>query len=138
MTYLRIAYALDLLVFLPIAVSTLLRLYPTDKGRFEESAGWWVLEGALWTAILVFSGLGLYAPLRYSLMLFLQVIYKTLWLLVFALLAWSTDAPTASPGELPAPFLLSSWCGPLSFRGVPCFPMNSYMWPTLYSEDPLE
>ena len=85
MTYLRIAYALDLLVFLPIAVSTLLRLYPTDQGRFEESAGWWVLEGALWTAILVFSVLGLYAPLRYSLMLFLQVIYKTLWLLVFAL-----------------------------------------------------
>jgi hypothetical protein len=85
MTYLRLAYAFNLLVLLPIAVPTILRLYPTDQGRFEESAGWRTLVGALWTAILVLSALGLYAPLRHSPVLFLQVTYKTLWLLVFAL-----------------------------------------------------
>ena len=85
MAYLKLAYAFNLLVLLPIAVPTLLRLYPTDQGRFEESAGWRTLVGALWTSILVLSALGLYAPLRYSPVLFLQVIYKTLWLLVFAL-----------------------------------------------------
>jgi hypothetical protein len=86
MTCLRLAYAFNLLVLLPIAVPTLLRLYPTDQGKFEESAGWRVLAGALWTAILVLSALGLYAPLRFSPVLVLQVIYKTLWLLVFAAL----------------------------------------------------
>jgi hypothetical protein len=85
MTYLRLAYAFNLLVLLPIAVPTLLRLYPTDQERFEESAGWRTLVGALWTAILVLSALGLYAPLRFSPVLILQVIYKALWLLVFAL-----------------------------------------------------
>jgi hypothetical protein len=85
MGYLRLAYAFNILVLLPIAVPTLLRLYPTDQGKFEESAGWRVLVGALWTAILVLSALGLYAPLRFSPVLVLQVIYKTLWLLVFAL-----------------------------------------------------
>jgi hypothetical protein len=85
MTCLRLAYAFNILVLLPIAVPTLLGLYPTDQGKFEESAGWRVLVGALWTAILVLSVLGLYAPLRYSPVLVLQVIYKTLWLLVFAL-----------------------------------------------------
>jgi hypothetical protein len=85
MSYLRLAYAFNLLVLLPIAVPTLLRLYPTDQGQFEESAGWRTLVGALWTAILVLSALGLYAPLRYSPVLILQVIYKTLWLLVYVL-----------------------------------------------------
>jgi hypothetical protein len=85
MTCLRLAYAFNLLVLLPIAVPTLLRLYPTDQGKFEESAGWRVLVGALWTAILRLSALGLYAPLRYSPVLVLQVIYKAVWLLVFAL-----------------------------------------------------
>jgi hypothetical protein len=85
MASLRLAYAFNLLVLLPIAVPTLLRLYPTDQGRFAESAGWRVLVGALWTAILVLSILGLYAPLRYSPVLVLQLIYKTLWILVFAL-----------------------------------------------------
>jgi hypothetical protein len=85
MTCLRLAYAFNLLVLVPIAVPTLLRLYPTDQGKFEESAGWRTLVGALWTAILVLSALGLYAPLRYSPVLVLQVIYKTLWLLVFVL-----------------------------------------------------
>ena len=85
MVSLKLAYAFNLLVLLPIALPTLLRLYPTDQGRFEESAGWRTLAGALWTAILVLSALGLYAPLRFSPVLVLQVIYKTLWLLVFVL-----------------------------------------------------
>jgi hypothetical protein len=85
MSCLRLVYAFNLLILLPIAVPNLLRLFPTDQERFEESAGWRTLVGALWTAILVLSILGLYAPLRYSPVLVLQVIYKTLWLLVFAL-----------------------------------------------------
>ena len=47
MTCLRLAYSFNLLVLLPLAVPTLLRLYPTDQGRFEESARWRTLVGAL-------------------------------------------------------------------------------------------
>jgi hypothetical protein len=106
MGYLRLAYAFNLLVLLPIAVPTLLRLYPTDQGKFEESAGWRVLVGALWTAILVLSALGLYAPLRYSPVLVLQVIYKTLWLLVFALPRVAEGRARSVPWGIAGSFLI--------------------------------
>jgi hypothetical protein len=106
MTYLRLAYAFNLLVLLPIAVPTLLRLYPTDQGKFEESAGWRVLVGALWTAILVLSALGLYAPLRFSPVLVLQVIYKTLWLFVFALPRVAKGRARGVPWGIAGTFLI--------------------------------
>mgnify|MGYP000520596975 CR=1 FL=1 len=81
---LQLAYAANLIILLPIAVPTLLGLWDTAQHRFDESAGWRVLVGALWTAILVGSALGLRAPLQYAPLLLLQVIYKTLWLAVYA------------------------------------------------------
>jgi hypothetical protein len=106
MTCLRLAYAFNLLMLLPIAVPTLLRLYPTDQGRFEESAGWRTLVGALWTAILVLSALGLYAPLRFSPVLILQVIYKALWLLAFALPRVVKSRPGSVPWGIAGTFLV--------------------------------
>mgnify|MGYP000146110004 CR=1 FL=1 len=55
------------------------------QGRFDESAGWRILVGALWTGILVLSLLGLRSPLVWSPVLVLQVIYKSLWLGAYAL-----------------------------------------------------
>lgn len=81
---LQLAYAANLLILLPIAVPTLLGLWDTAQDRFAESAGWRALVGALWTAILLGSALGLRAPLQYAPLLLLQVIYKTLWLAVYA------------------------------------------------------
>lgn len=85
MTALHFAYIANLVILLPVAVPTLLRVFRTDEDRFPESAGWRVLVGALWTAIMVLSALGLQSPLRYSPVLLLQIIYKSLWLLVYAL-----------------------------------------------------
>jgi len=85
MTALQFAYAANLAILLPIAVPTLLRIYRTDQRKFPESAGWRVLVGALWTGIMVLSAFGLRDPMRYSPVLLLQLIYKTLWLVVFAL-----------------------------------------------------
>lgn len=85
MLALRIAYAANILILVPIAIPTLLRLGDAAQGRFDESAGWRTLVGALWTAILVLSLLGLRAPLVYCPVLLLQVIYKGLWLGVYAL-----------------------------------------------------
>lgn len=85
MTAPHFAYIANIALLLPIAVPTLLRIYRTDQGCFPESAGWRVLVGSLWTAIMVLSALGLREPLRYSPVLLLQLIYKSLWLVVFAL-----------------------------------------------------
>lgn len=80
----QLAYAANLIILLPIAVPTLLGLWDTAQHRFEESAGWRVLVGALWTAIFIGSALGLRAPLQYAPLLLMQIIYKTLWLAVYA------------------------------------------------------
>jgi hypothetical protein len=80
---LQFAYAVNVAVLAPIAVPTVFRLFPTDQGRFAESQGWRVLVGALWLAILVLSILGLFHPLRYSAVLLLQLIYKSVWLGVY-------------------------------------------------------
>ncbi len=85
MTCLRLAYAFNLLVLLPIAVPTPPAAVPHQSGEIRGERRLAGAGGPLRTVILVLSALGLYAPLRYSLVLVLQVIYKTLWLLVFAL-----------------------------------------------------
>ena len=85
MIALHFAYDANLAILLPNAIPTLLRIYRTDQGCFPESAGWRVLVGSLWTAIMVLSALGLRDPMRYSPVLLLQLIYKSLWLVVFAL-----------------------------------------------------
>jgi hypothetical protein len=85
MTALRLAYLANVLILLPIALPTLLRLHDAAQGRFDESAGWRILVGALWTGILVLSLLGLRSPLVWSPVLVLQVIYKGLWLGAYAL-----------------------------------------------------
>ncbi len=84
MAPIKLAYLANIVILLPIAAPTLLRLYDTAQGRFAESAGWRVLVGALWCAILVSSLLGLFAPLRFAPVLLIQIIYKLLWLAVYA------------------------------------------------------
>jgi hypothetical protein len=84
MQVLRFAYWANIVILVPIAVPTIFRIFPTDEGRMEESRGWRVLVGSLWTAILVLSVLGLFAPERYAPVLLLQLVYKSIWLLVYA------------------------------------------------------
>lgn len=83
MQMIHIAYLANIVILGPIGISTVFRLFPTDSGRFEESAGWRILVGALWVGILALSILGLFYPLRYSPVLLLQIIYKSVWLIVY-------------------------------------------------------
>ena len=83
MQVLTFAYWANIVILVPIAVPTIFRIFPTDEGRMEESRGWRVLVGSLWTAILVLSVLGLFAPERYAPVLLLQLVYKSIWLLVY-------------------------------------------------------
>lgn len=80
---LLLPYLANLLILLPIAPGTLLALFDVGAGRFAESAGWRTLVGSLWSAILVGSVFGLFDPVRWSPLLVLQVVYKSLWLAVY-------------------------------------------------------
>lgn len=102
----RLAYGLNLLILTPIAIPALLHLFPVDQARFVESDGWRILVGALWTGILVLSALGLRNPLRFSPVLLLQVIYKSLWLLLYA----GPRLLHGQTGELPAGIAVSFLC----------------------------
>ena len=53
------------------------------QSKFPESEGFRTILGSLWTAILIGSVSGLLFPVQMSPLLLIQVIYKTLWLIVF-------------------------------------------------------
>ena len=80
-------YIFNILVLIPIGLLTLLG---GERGgqlacqkKFSESEGFRTILGSLWTAILLGSILGLVFPVQMSSLLLIQVIYKSLWLLVF-------------------------------------------------------
>jgi hypothetical protein len=83
---LLLPYGFNIIVLVPIGLMT---LFGGERGgqlacqgKFTESAGFRTILGSLWTAILIGSVLGLFWPVTMSPLLLVQVIYKTLWLLV--------------------------------------------------------
>ncbi len=89
MTLLHLPYIFNIIVLIPIGLLTLLG---GEKGgqlacqnKFPENEGFRTILGSLWTAILIGSVLGLFFPITMSALLLIQVIYKTLWLLVYAM-----------------------------------------------------
>lgn len=81
------------MILVPVAPPTLLGLYDTTRGTIPERSGYRSLVGALWTSILVASVLGMLATLRYVPVLMMQVIYKSQWLLLYALPALRRKKP---------------------------------------------
>ncbi len=84
---LLLAFIFNIIVLVPIGLLTLLGGKRGGQlacqGKFPESEGFRTILGSLWTAILLGSMLGLFYPVPMSPLLLIQVIYKTLWLLVF-------------------------------------------------------
>jgi len=74
----------NIFILVPVGFVTLLKPSVTDQGAFVESAGWRALVGSLWLTILVCSVLGLVSPGSFLWLLVFQVIYKSVWLLVYA------------------------------------------------------
>lgn len=89
MTPLLLPYIFNIFVLIPIGLLTLLGGEKGGQlacqGKFPESEGFRTILGSLWTAILIGSVLGLFFPITMSALLLIQVIYKTLWLLVYAM-----------------------------------------------------
>ena len=82
-------YIFNIIVLIPVGLLTLLG---GERGgqlacqnKFPESEGFRTILGSLWTAILIGSVLGLFFPVTMSALLLIQVIYKSLWLLVFVM-----------------------------------------------------
>ena len=89
MTPLVLAYIFNIILLIPVGLMTLLGGEKGGQlacqGKFPESEGFRTILGSLWTAILIGSVLGLFFPITMSALLLIQVIYKTLWLLVYAM-----------------------------------------------------
>ena len=75
----------NILILVPVGFGTLLKPSLTDQGVFAESAGWRTLVGSLWLAILAGSALGVCRPDSMLWLLVFQVIYKSVWLLAYAM-----------------------------------------------------
>ena len=86
---LLLPFIFNIIVLVPIGLLTLLGGKRGGQlacqGKFPESEGFRTILGSLWTAILLGSILGLFYPVPMSPLLLIQVIYKSLWLLVFVM-----------------------------------------------------
>jgi hypothetical protein len=81
----RLLFWANILILIPVGFGTMLKPSLTDQGAFVESAGWRMLAGSLWIGILTCSALGVVWPDRFLCILLFQVIYKSVWLLGYAL-----------------------------------------------------
>lgn len=110
MNPLLLPYIFNIIVLIPIGLMTLLggerggQL--ASQGRFAESEGFRTILGSLWTAILIGSVIGLFRPVTMSPLLMIQVVYKTLWLLVFVLPRLSAGRSQEVPWGISLTFLM--------------------------------
>ena len=118
MTAPQFLFCANILILVPIALGALWKPALTDQGAFAESAGWRMLVGSLWTAILACSVVGAVSPGKFVWLLAFQVIYKSIWLLTYALpraLAgrWA-ELPTGITGSFLAIVRIWPWFIPWS------------------------
>ena len=110
MNPLLLPYIFNILVLVPIGSLTLLGGKKGGQvacqGKFPESEGFRTILGSLWMAILIGSGLGLSFPATMSPLLLIQVIYKTLWLVVFAVPRLRTGRVSEIPWGIALTFLV--------------------------------
>ena len=110
MTPLVLAYIFNIILLIPIGLMTMLG---GEKGgqlacqsKFPESEGFRTILGSLWTAILIGSVLGLFFPITMSALLLIQVIYKTLWLLVYVMPRMLNKRRNEVPWGIASAFLI--------------------------------
>jgi hypothetical protein len=110
MTLLLLPYIFNVLVLIPVGLMTLLGGEKACRwvfqSKFQESAGIRTILGSLWTAILIGSAIGLFFPVAMSPLLLIQVIYKSLWLLVFVLPRLLSDRRAEVPWGIAVTFLV--------------------------------
>jgi hypothetical protein len=110
MNPLYLPYLFNVAVLVPVGSLTLFggerggRL--ASQGKFPESAGFRTVLGSLWIAIMVGSVVGLFFPVPMAPLLMVQVVYKTLWLVVYALPRLLHGRSGEVPWGISLPFLV--------------------------------
>jgi hypothetical protein len=82
---LKIAYVANILILVPVVHAMFFGRGVSDvfAGRVDESLGLRLLVASLWTAILLSSIAGLWWPRFFAAVLPIQILYKSLWLVLF-------------------------------------------------------
>ncbi|MEN9672608.1 MAG: hypothetical protein RL553_873 [Planctomycetota bacterium] len=110
MTPLVLAYIFNIIILIPIGLMTMLGGAKGGQlacqSKFPESEGFRTILGSLWTAILIGSVLGLFFPITMSVLLLIQVIYKALWLLVYAMPRMLNQRANEVPWGIASTFLI--------------------------------
>lgn len=93
--WLYLAYGFNILILVPVVWSMFFG--PGVANVFEdkvaESAGLRLMVGSLWFAILLASCAGFIWPSFFAPVMLIQILYKSLWLLVFVLPLMRASAP---------------------------------------------
>jgi hypothetical protein len=105
----RWPYLVNLLMLLPVLAAMLLSgdggLRSVFEGKLAESPGFRIMILGFWLAVALGSAAGLASPVRWAPLLVVQLLYKSVWLLFFALPAWRAGGPSAVPTGVAAAFL---------------------------------
>jgi hypothetical protein len=93
--WLYFAYGFNILILVPVVYALLVGGGVTNvfESKVPESAGLRLMVGSLWFAILLSSVGGFIWPGFFAPVVILQVIYKSLWLLLFILPLAQSGAP---------------------------------------------
>jgi hypothetical protein len=105
----RWPYVVNLLMLVPVTAAMLLTadggLRSVFEGKQPDAPGFRLMILGFWLAVLVGSLFGLAQPRTWAPLLVVQVIYKSVWLLAFALPAWRAGGASAVPMGIAASFL---------------------------------
>ncbi|WP_156254869.1 hypothetical protein [Sandarakinorhabdus oryzae] len=98
--FLRIAYAANIAILVPVcwAMFAGRGVRAVFQGAVAEEPGLRLLVGSLWAAILLASAAGLVWPRVFAPVLLIQIVYKSLWLALFALPALRNPAVPTPTG----------------------------------------
>lgn len=96
----------NILILVPVGFGTLFKASVTDQGAFVESVGWRTLVGSLWLAILACSILGVFWPGSFVWLLVFQIIYKSVWLITYAVPRLVTNRQAEIPKGIAVSFLV--------------------------------
>lgn len=113
--WLLIPYVANILILIPVCYQMLFGqgVDAVFDRQVAESAGLRLMVGSLWTAILVASVAGLWWPGFFAPIVLAQVLYKSLWLVLFVVPLWRAGSPI--PGGIAWTFLAIVFTYPAFF-----------------------
>jgi hypothetical protein len=105
---LKIAYSANIVILVPVCFSMFVDGGTTQvfNGLVEDSAGLRLMIASLWTAILLGSAVGLAYPSAMRIILPIQIVYKSIWLLTFVVPRLKSSGTAGVPVGISVVFLL--------------------------------